>query len=95
MAENDFPQFGQVAYRRAKVPVMEPSTESLRQQLLAARENVQRQIDKLRASPDPLAGVERAPFGAGDVGFDKELIARLTETLREIDESLAGLQGKS
>lgn len=73
---------------------MEPSTESLRQQLLAARDNVQRQIDRLRAPPDPLAGIERAPFGAGDVGFDKELIAKLTETLREIDESLAGLQGK-
>jgi hypothetical protein len=73
---------------------MEESTESLRQQLLAAREHVERQIDKLRAPPDPLAGVERAPFGAGDVSFDKELIARLTETLQEIDESLAGLEGK-
>jgi hypothetical protein len=73
---------------------MEPSTESLRQQLLAARESVQRQIEKLRAPTDPFAGVERAPFGAGNVGFDKELIAKLTETLREIDESLAGLEGK-
>jgi hypothetical protein len=70
---------------------MEESTESLRQQLLAARENVQRQIDKLRATPDPLAGVERAPFGAGDASFDKELIARLTETLRDIDDSLVAL----
>jgi len=73
---------------------MEHSTESLRQQLLAARENVQRQLDKLRAPADPLAGIERAPFGAGNAGFDKELIAKLSETLREIDESLAGLEGK-
>jgi hypothetical protein len=81
---------GAMGYRSA----MEETTESLRQQLLAARENVERQIDKLRATPDPLAGIERAPFGGGDVSFDKELVAKLTETLREIDESLAGLEGK-
>jgi len=72
---------------------MEESTESLRRQLLAARKNVQRQIDNLRAAPDPLAGVERAPFGAGDVSFDNELIARLTKTLQEIDDGLAALDG--
>src|SRR5258708_7770132 len=79
---------GAMRYRAA----MEETTESLRQQLLAARENVQRQIDKLRATPDPLAGVERAPFGAGDVSFDKELIARLIKTLSDINDSLTGLE---
>jgi hypothetical protein len=72
---------------------MVESKESLRQLLLAARAKVQQQIDRLRASPDPLAGIDRAPFGAGDTGFDRELIARLTETLQEIDDSLAGLDG--
>ena len=74
---------------------MEESTESLKRQLLAARENVQRQIDKLRAPTDPLAGVERAPFGAGDVGFDKDLIAKLTKTLREIDEKSGRVGGQA
>ena len=72
---------------------MVESKESLRQQLREARAKVQQQIDRLRASPDPLAGIDRAPFGAGDTGFDRELIARLTKTLREIDDSLAGLDG--
>ena len=72
---------------------MVESKESLRRQLMAARAKVQQQIDRLRASPDPLAGIDRAPFGAGNTGFDRELIARLTETLQEIDDSLAGLDG--
>ncbi len=83
---------------------MEESTESLRQQLLAARENVERQIDKLRARPYPvvaagsggkvlhsIAGLVRTN---GVMIDNDELIAKLTKTLREIDESLAGLEGK-
>ncbi len=82
---------------------MEESTESLRQQLRAARENVERHIDKLRARPYPAAA---GPGGTALQGIgglvrtngvmidNDELIAKLTETLREIDESLAGLENK-
>jgi hypothetical protein len=83
---------------------MEESTESLRQQLLAARENVQRQIDKLRARPYPVAtagpggkvlhGIAGLIRTNGVMIDNDELIAKLTKTLREIDESLAGLEGK-
>jgi hypothetical protein len=79
---------------------MEDSTESLRQQLLAARETVGRQIDKL---PYPVAAGPGGKVLRGMAGLirtngvmidNEELIAKLTETLREIDESLAGLKGK-
>ena len=80
------------------MPRPEPS---LRQQLMDARANVERQIDKLRARPYPLAGVGAigalgagfgSPFRTNGVMIDNdELIAKLTETLREIDEALAGL----
>jgi uncharacterized protein involved in exopolysaccharide biosynthesis len=82
---------------------MEESTESLRQQLLAARENVERQIDKLRARPYPVAAGPGGKVLHGIAGLirtngvmidNDELIAKLTKTLREIDESLAGLEGK-
>jgi hypothetical protein len=82
---------------------MEESTESLRQQLLAARENVQRQIDKLRARPYPvvvgpdgtsLQGIGGLVRTNGVMIDNDELIAKLTETLREIDESLAGLENE-
>lgn len=82
---------------------MEDSTESLRQQLQAARENVERQIDKLRARPYPIFAGPANKALRGMAGLirtngvmidNDELIAKLTETLREIDESLAGLEGK-
>ncbi len=79
---------GAMHYRAA----VEETTESLKRQLLAAREEVQQQIDRLRATPDPLAGVEPAPFGAEDARFDKELIARLIKTLSDINDSLTGLE---
>ena len=63
---------------------MPRSGPSLRQQLLDAREKIQRQIDILRAGP--------ASLGKGGGFIDNSgLIAELGETLREIDESLANL----
>jgi biotin operon repressor len=88
---------GAMRYRTA----MEESTESLRQQLLAARENVERQIDKLRARPYPVAAGPGGKVLHGIAGLvrtngvmidNDELIAKLTKTLREIDESLKGLE---
>ena len=73
---------------------MEESTESLRQQLLAARKNVQAQIDRLRGLPSPLAGVGGAPFRGNAMADNDELIAKLTQTLHEIDDSLAELEGE-
>jgi hypothetical protein len=73
---------------------MADSTESLRRQLLEAREKVQAQIDKLRGLPTPLAGVGLEPMRAN--GLDDEgdtLLAKLTETLRDIDDSLEELNG--
>jgi hypothetical protein len=70
---------------------MEDSKESLRRQLLAAREKVQAQIDRLRGLPSPLAGVDSAPFSGDAMSGADVLIARLTETLAEIDDSLAAL----
>jgi biotin operon repressor len=63
---------------------------SLRQELMEARTKVQRQIDRLRELPRPLATV-------GEQGLDifsvdnSYLITKLTGILRELDESLAGL----
>ena len=82
--------------------VPDDSTDGLRRQLLAARQKVIAQIDKLRARPYPLAGIGPvgtvmfgmgAPFRSNGVMIDNdELIAKLTETLREIDDCLAGLR---
>ena len=80
---------------------MEESTESLRHQLRVARENVQRQIDRLRARPYPVAAGPGGSVLQGVAGLvrtngvmidNDELIAKLTATLREIDESLKGLE---
>ena len=81
--------------------VSDDSTDGLRQQLLAARKRVREQIDKLRARPYPFAGIGPvgtvmfgmgAPFRTNGVMIDNdELIARLTDTLRDIDDCLAGL----
>jgi hypothetical protein len=81
---------------------MEPSTESLWQELLVARERVRSQIDKLRARPYPVAAIGPmgtvgfgmgAPFRTNGVMIDNdELIARLTHLLREIEDSLVGLE---
>jgi hypothetical protein len=69
---------------------MEQSTESLRAELLAARARLRDQIDKLRARPYPLFGPTE--LRANGVMIDnRELIARLTQMVREIDWSLAGL----
>jgi hypothetical protein len=67
---------------------MEPTTEILREELLAAREKVRTQIDRLRARPYPVAAI--GPIGT--VIDNDALIARLTETLRQIEEFLAGLR---
>jgi hypothetical protein len=83
---------------------MEQSMESLRQELLAARANVQRQIDKLRARPYPIV-MSRMPNGTleppilpirtnGVMIDNYELVAKLTETLRDIDDCLAELGGE-
>jgi hypothetical protein len=81
------------------------STDSLRRQLLAARKRVLEQIDKLRARPYPRAEIGPvgtlmfgmgAPFRTNGVLIDNdELIAKLTETLREIEDCLAGLEADS
>ena len=79
--------------------VPDDSPDGLRRQLLAARKNVVAQIDKLRARPYPLAGIDPigtvmfgmgVPFRTNGVIIDNdELIAKLTETLRDIDDCLA------
>ncbi len=73
--------------------VPDDSTDGLRRQLLAARKKLQEQIDKLRARPDPLAGI--GPVGTNGATLDnEELIAKLTETLRDIDDCIAGLRAE-
>jgi hypothetical protein len=67
------------------MPRPEPS---LRQQLIEARTKVRRQIDRLRDWPYPAAAMFGSSVGTID---NRALIAKLTETLREIDDSLAGL----
>jgi hypothetical protein len=74
---------------------------TLRQELTEARANLQRQIDRLRARPYPYADVGAvgalmagfgAPFRANLVMIDNsELISKLTEILRGIEEALAEL----
>jgi len=68
------------------MPRPEPS---LRQQLKEARANVQRQIDRLRSRPTPLAAMEGFPTGG--IVDDSDLIDKLKATLRDIDDCLAGL----
>jgi hypothetical protein len=69
---------------------MEQSVESLRAELLAARERLKDQIDKLRARPYPHFGPTE--LRANGVMIDnRELIARLTQMVRQIDWSLAEL----
>jgi hypothetical protein len=67
------------------MPRPEPS---LRQQLIDARAKVLRQIDRLRDWPHPAAAMFGSSVGTVD---NRELIAKLTETLRQIDDSLARL----
>jgi hypothetical protein len=85
----------------AMATVPDDSTDGLRRQLLAARQKVIQQIDKLRARPYPLAGIGPvgtvmfgmgAPFRTNGVMIDDELIAKLTETLRDIDDCLVDLR---
>ena len=73
---------------------MAESKESLRRQLLAAREKIQAQIDKLRGLPTPLAGIGLEPVRANGLNVEGDaLLAKLTETLRDIDDSLDELDG--
>jgi hypothetical protein len=61
---------------------MEQSKESLRQELIAARDNVQREINVLWNGPH-----------YGQRHADNEaLIAKLTATLQALDDSLADLE---
>jgi hypothetical protein len=69
---------------------MQESKESLRRQLLAARQNVQAQIDTLRGLPSPLPGSAARPSAARPRSNDA-LIARLTETLADLEDILAEL----
>lgn len=80
---------------------MADTDADLREQLIEARAKVERQLDRLRARPYPYGDV--GPFGAWFAGVgglirangvmidNSELIAKLTETLRQIDDALAGL----
>jgi hypothetical protein len=61
---------------------MEQSKESRRQELIAARDNVQREINVLRSGPHH--GQRHAD--------NKALIAKLTATLQALQESLADLE---
>jgi hypothetical protein len=57
--------------------------ESLREELLAAKAKVERQLENMQRGP--------ASNGLGWRDRYKENVAALTETLRQIDESLAEL----
>src|SRR5260221_12875662 len=72
---------------------MEEGAEGLRQQLRAARENVERHIDKLRARPYPAAagpggtalqGIGGLARTHGAMIDNDELNAKLPETLRAV-----------
>jgi hypothetical protein len=54
---------------------------------MEARANIRRQIDRLRVRHAPFE-----PEGPKTTADDNELIARLTDMLREIDDSLARLR---
>jgi hypothetical protein len=74
---------------------MADSKESLRRQLLEARGKVQAQIDKLRGLPTPLAGIGLEPMRANRLNVEGDpLLAKLTETLRDIDDSLEELEDR-
>jgi hypothetical protein len=75
---------GRVAYS-AGMPHQEPS---LRQQLLDARANIQRQINLLRAKPYPFPVTDD---GVNFIGENSHLMDTLKGTLKEIEESLAAL----
>jgi len=53
-----------------------------------AHANIQRQIDLLRLKPSPFPVTDD---GVNFIGENGHLIATLKETLREIEDSLAGL----
>ncbi|MDP2332688.1 MAG: hypothetical protein Q8M19_18530 [Reyranella sp.] len=67
------------------MPRKEPS---LRQQLMEARANIQRQIDLLRNIPKPFPITDDSVNFIGD---NCHLITMLKETLKEIEDSLARL----
>ena len=69
--------------------VAEPN---LRQELLEARANTQRQIDRLRDWPYPEKAMSPEPVGGISTIDNSALIAKLTDILREIDETLTGLE---
>jgi len=55
---------------------------------MEARANIRRQIDLLRDKPNPFPVTDD---GVNFIGENSHLIATLKETLREIEDSLAGL----
>jgi hypothetical protein len=61
---------------------------SLRQQLMEARANVQRQIDRLRDKPSAFPVTDD---GVNFIGENSHLIDTLKATLKEIEDSLAAL----
>jgi hypothetical protein len=67
------------------MPHPEPS---LRQQLMEARANVQRQIVLLREKPYPFPVTDD---GINFIGENSHLIDTLKATLKEIEDSLAAL----
>ena len=67
------------------MPRQEPS---LRQQLMEARANVQRQIVLLRDKPYPFPVTDD---GVNFIGESDHLVVKLKATLREIEDSLAAL----
>ena len=69
-------------------PGMPRQEPSLRQQLMEARANVQRQIVLLRDKPYPFPVTDD---GVNFIGENGHLIATLKQTLREIEDSLAAL----
>jgi hypothetical protein len=73
-----------VAYS-AGMPRQEPS---LRQQLMEARANVQRQIVLLRDKPYPFPVTDD---GVNFIGESSQLMDTLKATLQEIEDSLAEL----
>jgi hypothetical protein len=67
------------------MPRQEPS---LRQQLMEARANIRRQIDRLRDKPSAFPVTDD---GVNFIGENNHLIVALQGTLREIEDSLAAL----
>ena len=67
---------------------MPPPEPSLRQQLLEARANIQRQIVLLRDKPYPFPVTDD---GVNFIGESDHLIVTLKATLQEIEDSLAAL----